>query len=152
MKKLIILLFAVQCIYTANAQWTSRTVDNNFDPIYKVSFNKVYNEADLRMQNVDNLLKVYLAGEFWCTDNPIVELSFLVRGHREYHSITGTVIGDFKNVLIITVDLEAENFFQDFKYCDELKIIVQQKDCPNEYYKYTMDGTQRAIKYLKTEL
>jgi hypothetical protein len=43
-------------------------------------------------------------------------------------------------------------FFQDFKYCGELKIIAQQNDCPNEYYKYTMDGTQRAIKFLKTEL
>jgi hypothetical protein len=151
MKKLII-LFAMQYVCTVNAQWLNKTVDNNFDPIYKVSSNKVYNEADLRMQNVDNLLKVYLAGEFWCTDNPIVELSFLVRGHREYYSITGIVIGDFKNVLIITVDLEAENFFQDFKYCGELKIIVQQKDCPNEYYEYNMEGTQRAIKYLKTEL
>jgi hypothetical protein len=31
-------------------------------------------------------------------------------------------------------------------------IKEQQNDCPNEYYKYTMDGTQRAIKFLKTEL
>jgi hypothetical protein len=113
----------MQYVCTVNAQWLNKTVDNNFDPIYKVSSNKVYNEADLRMQNVDNLLKVYLAGEFWCTDNPIVELSFLVRGHREYYSITASVIGDFKNVLVISFDLEAENFFQDFKYCDELTSV-----------------------------
>lgn len=150
MKKLILLIFAVQCIYIANAQWTNKTVNNQFDPIYKVSYTEEYDYTDLRMQNVDGLLNLYLAGEFWCEGDPIVELSFLVRGQRKYYATVGIVVGEFKNVLAISFDLEGEEYFQDFKQSSELKIIVQQDECPNEFYKYDMTGSSQAVKFLRS--
>jgi hypothetical protein len=148
MKKLIILLLAMQCICTANAQWSNKIVDNNFDPIYKVSYTEAYHNVDLRMQNIDGEISLYLTGEFWCDRNPLIELSFLVRDQRKYYSFIGTVVGDFMNVLALSYDIQAESFLEDFKYSRELKIIVQQEECFNEFYEYDMTGSAYAIKFL----
>jgi hypothetical protein len=151
MKKLIMTLLAVQIVCIVNAQWYNKTVDNDFDPIYRVSYTEEYHSVDLRMQNVENRVSLYLTGDFWCEDAPIIELSFLIRQERVYHELQGTTIGEFKNVLIVSSDLERSDFFEDLKHSKELKLIIHQKDCPNQFYKYDMTGINQAIRFLKSE-
>jgi hypothetical protein len=117
----------------------------------KVSYTEEYHSVDLRMQNVDNRVSLYLTGEFWCDDAPIIELSFLIRQERVYHELQGTTIGEFKNVLIVSSDLERSDFFEDLKDSKELKLIIHQKDCSNKFVKYDMTGIKQAIRFLKSE-
>lgn len=151
MRKLILLLFAVQSIYIANAQWAAKTIDNKVDPIYKVAFTKEYNHTDLRMQMVDNRLVLYLAGKFWCEGTPILDLSFFNGNKKTTYSGKGTVVGEFRNVISISFDLELEDFFEDFRKADELKIIIVQEDCPKEFYKYNVEGFNYVVKSLKKQ-
>ncbi len=151
MKKLIITLLAVQTVCIVNSQWYNRTIDNNFDPIYRVSYTEDYHSVDLRMQNRDNKLSLYLTGEFWCEDTIRIEMSFAIKQEKIYHELRGITIGEFKNVLIITSDLERSDFFEDLKHSKELKLIIHQKNCPNQFYQYSMIGINQAIRFLKSE-
>jgi hypothetical protein len=149
MKKLLLVLLAVQISCIANGQWVNKKVDNGFDDPYKICYTESSGEILLKMENIGGEIGLYLSGDFWCETDPIVDFSFLVGEEYIRYSDVCVVAGEFNNILIITTDIEISNIFSDFKKCTKLKIRVNQTDCDNRLYTFNMTGSTAAFKFIK---
>jgi hypothetical protein len=148
MKKLIMLFFVVQCIYTANAQWTNRVILNPFDDIK----DKVYchtqsgNYKQLRLEkNTAGNIIWYAVGLSLCEDTVTVDFAFLVGG--EYYRTSKICYVD-SNKLILDHNLissDIEDYFIDSK---KIAIRIIQKNCAVKIYNFNTKNSGRALKFI----
>jgi hypothetical protein len=147
MKKLfftLVLLFSVSMAYS---QWTYERVDNGFDEPYRIAYTKVNNDCILKLENVNGEVAFYIQGGYFCDEEPLVEMSFLVGS--EYHKFyaNGTK-GDDSKVVFIMDDITGSNILADFKNCSILKIRITDDICDDEIFNFNMTNSTSAYKYI----
>jgi len=109
MKKLIILFFAVQYVFSANAQWVEKVIRNPFDEEKDRVFchTKIYTNTHLRLEkNKEKKVMWYMIGKTFCEDTLNVDFAFLIGD--EYSKISKTCYVDSSG-LILDYDLILSN-------------------------------------------
>jgi hypothetical protein len=146
MKKLLMSVGVMLCL-NANAQWINKSVNNDFDAPYRICYTETNNSGYLKLENIDGLISFYIKGGYYCDDNPIVDLSFIVKGVIKKY-IINTTISESNEIVWLIDDLMNTEFIEDFKSCSTLKLRVNDSVCGSETYSFNMAGSTSAINFI----
>lgn len=147
MKNLFLSIFVCFITTISFSQWTYERVDNGFDDPYRIAYTKSNNNSILKLENVYGAIAFYLQGGYFCDDEPLVEMSFLVGS--EYHKfyVYGHTSED-KDAIFIMDDIDGSNILNDFKNCSSMKIRITDDICDNEIYNFNMSHSTSAFNYI----
>jgi hypothetical protein len=149
MKKLIMLFFAVQCIYTANAQWTNRVILNPFDDrkdkVYSRTESRNYKQLQLEKDSVGNIIWS-MVGAAFCEDTLNVDFAFLI---GDEYIRTSRICYVDENKLILNSNLISSNIKEDFIECTKISIRVHQKTCGTKIYSFNTRHSERALRFIR---
>lgn len=148
MKKVILNIATVLLVNSTFAQWTNKSVNNAFDDPYKICHTKINNGAVLKLENVDGLIAFYIDGTYFCSDAPIVDISFLVGGKWIKYSVS-SVKSDDSKALFLVDDIENNEMFADFLKSTSVKMRVNEEYCDTEIFEFSMSGSSAAIKFIR---
>tara|TARA_R110000822_G_scaffold73270_2_gene176216 strand:+ start:1497 stop:1952 length:456 start_codon:yes stop_codon:yes gene_type:complete len=147
--KILVLLIGLALSYTASAQWVVRKVDNGFDEAYKIAYDESKEDPNvlLKLENVDGEMAVYLRGYF-CDENPLVEISFLVNGvYDKYNCTTAYTFTDHQALCIID-DIRTSNALDAFKKSSLVKFRITDTSCGTMVYTFSMAGSTYSYNYV----
>lgn len=148
MKKTI---FTIATLLVANlsiAQWSNKSVDNGLDDPYRICHTRKYNGAMLKLENTPEGVMFYLQGTYFCSDLPLVEMSFLVNNKWVKYSIHG-IKSRQSDVIFLVDSIEDTVFFTSFLNCTSVKIRVNEDFCLTEIYEFNMSGSTSAFNFIK---
>jgi hypothetical protein len=148
MKKVILNIASVLLVNISFAQWINKTVDNGFDDPYRICYSKPNNGAILKLENVEGQISFYIQGTYFCSDSPIVDISFLVNNQWIKYSIMG-IKNEQSDVLFLVDDFENNEMFVDFLKSNSVKLRVNEEYCDTDYFQFNMAGSTSAFKFLK---
>ncbi len=148
MKKIILNIATILLANVSIAQWTNKSVDNGFDDPYKICHTKVNNGAVLKLENVYGQIAFYIEGSYFCSDAPMVDISFLVGGKWVKYSIQSVKSQDSKALFLID-DIENSYMFEDFLKATSVKMRVNEEYCDTEIFEFSMSGSTAAIKFIR---
>lgn len=148
MKKLILNIAAILLVNVSFGQWTNKSVDNGFDDPYKICHTRMNNGAILKLENVYGSIAFYIDGTYFCSDAPIVDISFLVSGKWVKYSIPSSKSDDSKALFLID-DIENSEMFTDFLKATSVKMRVNEEYCDTEIFEFSMSGSTAAINFIK---
>jgi hypothetical protein len=149
MKKVILTVATVLIAGLSNAQWTSKTVNNGFDDVYKICYTAYNNNAILKLERLESgHVLFYIQGGYYCDENPTVDLSFLVENKWVKYTIKGTT-GSKKDAVYFDEDLEIAEFSESFLWCSSLKVRINETYCDTEIYQFNMSGSTNAFNFIK---
>lgn len=146
MKKLLLLMLLVPMF--GAAQWESRTVDNGFDPAYKIAYTETNNDAFLKIENYDGDLIFYLQGSFFCDEDTEVDISYMVNGAWQKFTYAATISMD-RTTVFISADLVNSPMFEAFKSASLVKLRVRQMTCTTEIFQFSMTNSTKTINFMK---
>lgn len=146
MKKIFIII-GLMFSLNLNAQWTKKTVENDFDEPYKICYTETNNDGWLKLENIDGVISFYIKGGYYCEENPQVDLAFIVNGISKKYIIDGNTSSSNEIVWLID-DLVKNDVFEDFKNCSVLKIRINDSICESEIYSFNMSGSTSAINFM----
>jgi hypothetical protein len=146
MKNLLMSVGVMLCL-NANAQWINKSVKNDFDAPYRICYTNLQQHEYLKLENVDGEIVFYMQGGYYCDENPVVDLSFIVNGVAKKYSRECSISSDNETVWLIN-DLLIEEMLSDFKNCSILKVRVNDYTCSSEIYSFNMSGSQSAISFI----
>ena len=145
--KSLILFIAVTLSVTAYGQWTYKTVNNGFDPAYKIAYcgtGKTY----LKLENVDTLVSFYIAGGYTCDENPTVDISFVTPKGNHVYTIIGTTSTSREIVFLVDDMFAIPGFIEDFKNATSIKIRINESYCDTEVFEFKMTGSTAAFNFM----
>ena len=147
MKNLYLTIILFFSISVAHSQWSYETVDNGFDEPYRIAYTKINNNCFLKLENVYGEISFYIQGDYFCDEEPLVEMSFLVGSqYHKFYAYGNT--GDDNKVVFIMDDIAGSNILADFKNCSLLKIRITDDICDDEIYTFNMSKSTSAYNYI----
>lgn len=148
MKKVILNIATILLANVSIAQWTNKSVNNAFDDPYKICHTKVNNGAVLKLENVEGQIAFYIEGSYFCSDAPMVDISFMVNGKWVKYSIQSVKSQDSRALFLID-DIENSYMFEDFLKATSVKMRVNEEYCDTEIFEFNMSGSSAAIKFIR---
>ena len=149
MKKKIITV-ALMCLpMFAFTQFKYKTVDNDFDPAYRIVYNQDPNGTILKMENVDGVVCLYLENGIFCNKVLNVDVVYIMpNGSKENYNLN-CVVSDDSELLILSYDLINSIMAEDFKKSITMKVRVNDSYCNDSYYHFSMIGSTNALKFIE---
>ncbi len=150
MKKIIIALTFLPTF--SFGQWINKTVNNDFDPEYRISYN--LSERDnsfLKLEDFDGNLLFYIQNVYTCMETPVVDLVFIYPDGTKRNYVLDCITSTDKEVVFISPDIASEYFLEDFKRAKKLKIRINDISCSSETFEFNMSGSSNAIKFMQNE-
>ena len=145
--KSLFLFIAVVLSTTVYGQWVYKTVNNGFDPAYKIAYcgtGKVY----LKLENVDTLVSFYIAGTYTCDANPSVDISFVTASGNKVYTVIGTTGSSNQIVFLVDDMYSIPGFIEDFKAASSIKIRINESYCDTDVYEFKMTGSTAAFNFM----
>jgi len=149
MKKTILTLgLGLALNFTANAQWTYKTVNDDFDGLFKVAYTETNNDAYLKMELSDGDVAFFIKGGYYCDEKPLVDLVFLVNGQPKKYTVTGFTSED-KRIVFLDLYLNKSEMLESFKNASTLKVRINQDVCTDDIYTFDMKNSTAAFNFIK---
>ena len=145
--KSLFLFIAVVLSTTAYGQWVYKTVNNGFDPAYKIAYcgtGKHY----LKLENIDTLVSFYIAGGYTCDENPTVDISFVTANGNKVYTVTGNTSTSREIVFLVDDMFAIPGFIEDFKAASSIKIRINESYCDTEVFEFRMSGSTAAFNFM----
>jgi hypothetical protein len=147
MKNLFFTIALFFSVSVAHSQWSYENVSNDFDTPYRIAYTSTNNSAFLKLENVDGGIVFYIQGGYYCDDNPVVDLVFVVNGVNVKYTITGFK-NDSNDAVFFTSDLMNHEMLESFKKCSVLKIRINESYCDNDIHSFNMSKSTSALNYM----
>jgi hypothetical protein len=150
MKKLLLALALVPTL--SFGQWVNKTVNNDFDPAYRISYNQsTRDDSFLKLEDFDGDLLFYIQNIYTCTDAPVVDIVFLFSdGTKKNYSLDCLTSTD-RTTVFISPNVILEPFLKDFKRSSKVKIRVNDIGCDSDSFEFNMSGSTNAINFMLNE-
>lgn len=147
MKKILLVLALIPTL--SFSQWINKTVDNDFDPEYRISYNPSNrDESFLKLEDFDGALLFYIQNVYTCTDEPIVDVVFIFADGTKRVLQLQCVTSTDRQVVFMSPDLLAEPFLYDFKKSVKIKLRINDINCETESFEFNMSGSTSAINFM----
>ena len=152
MKKYIFLIL-MSLLSESKAQWTTKTVENGFDPTYRVAIcHSTTGKEFLKMMKMpDGGVLLLLYTGYVCTENPTVEYTFKTVSGWEPFSNTGVTSTDKKKVYL-SGNLSESIMLPYFKNTSLFKIRLDDEHCGTTIYQFNMVGSTRAYDFIESDV
>lgn len=150
MKKRIITVALICLPIFGFSQFKCKTVDNDFDPAYRIVYNESSDNTLLKLENVDGMVGMYIQNTAVCTGRELnVDIVYIFpNGEKEKYNLD-LLPSDDGTVLVITYDLLTSEMLSSFKRSTKMKVRVNEVYCEPTYYEYNMVGSTNAINFIK---
>jgi hypothetical protein len=148
MKKLILSLASMMVLSISHSQWSYKTINNNFDDPYRIAYTAENNGAILKLEKVGDEVYFYITGGYYCDEDPIVDLVFIVNGKDVKFYAESSVSSDNETVFIMN-DILTSNLLDPFKNCTSIRVRVNDLTCDTEVYFFNMKGSTAALNFIK---
>jgi hypothetical protein len=153
------LFFFIAMLLSLNvsAQLTYKTVDNGFDPKYRIAYcTDPTSKAVLKLQNLgNNSTMFYVAVYALCSEFVKFDLVFLVNNewvkYEFFQIVESSSTGSFK---ILTIADNVNDAIGDnvFKTATKCKIRIYDTKCEDiDIYEFNMSGSAAALQFMKSE-
>ena len=76
MKKLLMSVGVLLCL-NANAQWTNKNVNNDFDDPYRICYTESNDNNYLKLENLNGEIYFFMKGGYYCDENPTIDLALI---------------------------------------------------------------------------
>jgi hypothetical protein len=154
MKKLFFLI-AMLLTINVSAQWTYKTIDNGFDPKYRIAYcTDPTSKAILKLQNIEgNSTMIYVAVYALCSESVQFDVVFLVNNewvkYEFFQIVESSSTGTFK---IITIGDNVNDAIGDniFKTATKCKIRIYDTKCEDvDIYEFNMANSAAALQFMR---
>ena len=147
MKKLLMSVGVLLCL-NANAQWTNKNVNNDFDDPYRICYTESNDNNYLKLENLNGEIYFFMKGGYYCDENPIIDLAFIVNGVSKKYSIDGGISTSGEVLYISENLLSNADMVLDFKTCSVLKVRLNDSVCGTKTYTFSMSGSTSALNFI----
>lgn len=149
MKKIILSVGMALTLNNAFSQWVSKHIDNGFDPAYNICYNDSKEDKNVmvKLENVDGDIAFYLSNGYFCEDDVVVDISFLVNGEYEKYVAMGTRSTD-NTCLFLIDDMRVDITLLNFKKSSLMKLRVNDSVCGEMIYTFSMAGSTSAMNFI----
>lgn len=150
MKNIFTTLLVFFCTSLANAQWKTETIDNGFDPPFRVAYTNDGQSKFLKLTKFsDSSVMLTMYEGYVCEERPVVELSFKMDTGWAKFAVYGLTSTDSKKVYIST---DVVNSFGDaFSKASVLRIRLNDGHCGTNMSEFNMTGSAAALKFIMRE-
>jgi len=146
--KTVLMTMGLALSYTASAQWINKTINNGFDPIYKVAYTDITKMNWIKLENYNNAISFYMDGVYVCEKVVDIDISFLVNGaYQKYNLVDCYVTEDHETVFFVD-DLRTSNMLSSFKSASLVKVRVNDRTCGEATYEFKMTGSTSAFDFV----
>jgi hypothetical protein len=130
------------------SQWSYKTINNGFDDPYRIAYTAQNNGAILKLEKVGDEVSFYITGGYYCEENPIVNLVFVIDGKDvKFYSESHT---SMDNETVFMMDnILTSNLLDPFKNCTSIRIRVNESYCDTKTYTFNMKGSTAALNFIK---
>lgn len=140
-KVTLVFISLLSCI---SAQWKVDSVDDGFDPAYKIAYTNDGQKPYLKLEKYNSKVSFYLSGVYVCDDPVNVDLVFVVNGVNKLHETWGHVSKNHETVFMVNDLLADSLILDDFKASSKVKIRVYDHVCDTETFEFKMSGSTAA--------
>ncbi len=134
--------------FFASSQFKYKKVNSDFDGNYKIAYNEDLNGNLLKLENIDGKISMYVAGSYFCDDNPNVDLLFIVNGEKFNYTTYGDKSNDGTTMFLIS-DLENSEILDNFLNGSKIKIRVNESHCEDDYFEFSLSNSNNAFNFMK---
>ena len=146
MKKFILLTAVLLCTAVSYGQWEYKTVNNGFDPPYKVAYTAGKNY--LKMELVDTLVSFYIVAGYTCDAYPTVDISFATPSGTHVYKVSGNTSSNNSIVFLVDNMAALPGFVDDFKAATSVRIRINESYCDTEIFEFKMTGSTAAYNFM----
>jgi len=141
---------------TTQGQWTYKTINSEFDGVFKKAYTETDNNGWLMMEvgipddddsSGTKLPVLFLRGSYFCDDYLFVDMVLVVNGENKKYLFKVYKSNDNK-ILVFRRDIWTESFIADFKGASKCLIRVNESHCGDEYYRFSMTGSTAAYNFI----
>jgi hypothetical protein len=148
MKKLVLSIATILLANVSIAQWNKKSIDNGLDEPYEICYTNTNNGGFLKLENLDGDVVFYIQGSYFCEEEPIVDISFLVRNEWVKYSVVGAKSGNGRTIFL-AFNIEEAVFFKSFLNATSVKVRVNEEYCNTEIFQFNMSGSTSAFNFIK---
>ena len=98
-------LVCISLLSCISAQWKVDSVDDGFDPAYKIAYTNDGQKPYLKLEKYNSKVSFYLSGVYVCDDPVNVDLVFVVNGVNKLHETWGHVSKNHEKTIVFIVCL-----------------------------------------------
>jgi hypothetical protein len=143
---LLLTLTLILFSFSSSAQWKLKEL-NKHDLIYCNAYIK-QKGLSLKMRLLDTNVVLYLKGNYFSDNDPLVTLEIFKPDGVVYHSIKSKT-GYYDDIVILTSDLEDSKILKDLKKSYAIKITIHDHTIGNSYVTFNTKNTEEAINFVR---
>jgi hypothetical protein len=146
MKTILLLTLLVLISFNSNAQWKLKKVDTR-DLLYSEAYIREKG-LSLKMRLLDTNVVLYLKGNYFEDERPLVTLELSLPEGTNFYSIKG-IDGYYEDIMILYQSLGNSKLLRDLKKSYKVKITIYDQALGNTTRVFKTENTEEAFNFVK---
>ena len=146
MKTILLLTLLVLISFNSNAQWKLKKVDTR-DLLYSEAYIREKG-LSLKMRLLDTNVVLYLKGNYFEDERPLVTLELSLPEGTSFYSIKG-IDGYYEDIMILYQSLGNSKLLRDLKKSYKVKITIYDQALGNTIRVFKTENTEEAFNFVK---
>jgi hypothetical protein len=146
MKTILLLTLLVLISFNSNAQWKLKKVDTR-DLLYSEAYIREKG-LSLKMRLLDTNVVLYLKGNYFEDERPLVTLELSLPEGTSFYSIKG-IDGYYEDIMILYQSLGNSKLLRDLKKSYKVKVTIYDQALGNTTRVFKTENTEEAFNFVK---
>jgi hypothetical protein len=146
MKTILLLTLLVLISFNSNAQWKLKKIDTR-DLLYSEAYIREKG-LSLKMRLLDTNVVLYLKGNYFEDERPLVTLELSLPEGTSFYSIKG-IDGYYEDIMILYQSLGNSKLLRDLKKSYKVKITIYDQALGNTIRVFKTENTEEAFNFVK---
>ena len=146
MKTILLLTLLVLTSFNSSAQWKLKKVDTR-DLLYSEAYIREKG-LSLKMRLLDTNVVLYLKGNYFEDERPLVTLELSLPEGTSFYSIKG-IDGYYEDIMILYQSLGNSKLLRDLKKSYKVKITIYDQALGNTTRVFKTENTEEAFNFVK---
>jgi hypothetical protein len=146
MKTILLLTLLVLTSFNSSAQWKLKKVDTR-DLLYSEAYIREKG-LSLKMRLLDTNVVLYLKGNYFEDERPLITLELSLPEGTSFYSIKG-IDGYYEDIMILYQSLGNSKLLKDLKKSYKVKITIYDQALGNTTRVFKTENTEEAFNFVK---
>ena len=146
MKTILLLTLLVLISFNSSAQWKLKKVDTR-DLLYSEAYIREKG-LSLKMRLLDTNVVLYLKGNYFEDERPLITLELSLPEGTSFYSIKG-IDGYYEDIMILYQSLDNSKLLRDLKKSYKVKVTIYDQALGNTTRVFNTENTEEAINFVK---
>jgi hypothetical protein len=146
MKTILLLTLLVLTSFNSSAQWKLKKVDTR-DLLYSEAYIREKG-LSLKMRLLDTNVVLYLKGNYFEDERPLITLELSLSEGTSFYSIKG-IDGYYEDIMILYQSLDNSKLLKDLKKSYKVKITIYDQALGNTTRVFKTENTEEAFNFVK---